>query len=291
MTRRTVIYEDKTTGNIYASPEFNGDRTEYEMFQMSGDCDADWSDIQKEFSDIKTLQDFREASGRAQKHYKPFIFYNNVTNTYTELGGEILPVVENAEVSEINSEYIINLSSNTVYKVEGTEENTGFKGNGYCVELCPYCMTEIFNIPADRISLCPHCGFEIVPCSACETRCGGGLCDSLKTSEPDSVSLTAAGQVTEPGVKPKDYICPVCGNEEHSADAKFCKICGEELPIGEDGSQPTEADIAKFERIRSHAGHKIEIVTYGGDLNVSVECLDCCTVLCSVDNPQIEYYL
>jgi hypothetical protein len=26
-----------------------------------------------------------------------------------------------------------------------------------------------------------------------------------------------------------NYICPVCENEEHSDDAKFCKICGKEI--------------------------------------------------------------
>jgi hypothetical protein len=35
-----------------------------------------------------------------------------------------------------------------------------------CYEICPHCMSEV-EIPADRKSLCPVCGREILPCSAC----------------------------------------------------------------------------------------------------------------------------
>ncbi len=33
-------------------------------------------------------------------------------------------------------------------------------------ELCPACETEVF-IVSDRISSCPNCGKDIIPCSMC----------------------------------------------------------------------------------------------------------------------------
>ena len=55
--------------------------------------------------------------------------------------------------------------------VEGTAEDTGFKGFDYCDEMCNHCMGETFNIPADRVSLCVHCGAELFPCAVCEDGC------------------------------------------------------------------------------------------------------------------------
>jgi len=54
--------------------------------------------------------------------------------------------------------------------------------------------------------------------------------------------------------------------------------------------KPTEnesTDMVKFEfdSLNEHVGHQTEIVTYGGDWNVAIECVDCCQVLYSVDNP------
>lgn len=42
----------------------------------------------------------------------------------------------------------------------------------------------------------------------------------------------------------------------------------------------------EFSRLKEHVGHQTEIVTYGGNRNVAIECIDCCEVLYSVDNPQ-----
>ena len=55
--------------------------------------------------------------------------------------------------------------------VEGTKEDTGFKGFGYTDEWCSNCENEVFNIPVDHTSLCPHCGVEIFPCNACTDKC------------------------------------------------------------------------------------------------------------------------
>ncbi|MDR0915896.1 MAG: hypothetical protein LBN02_01750 [Oscillospiraceae bacterium] len=58
--------------------------------------------------------------------------------------------------------------------VEGTTSDTGFKGTDFCDEYCPFCESEAFNIPTDRVSLCPNCGAELFPCSACDDRDRGG---------------------------------------------------------------------------------------------------------------------
>ncbi|MCL2392919.1 MAG: hypothetical protein FWC66_10015 [Oscillospiraceae bacterium] len=52
--------------------------------------------------------------------------------------------------------------------VEGTKEDTSFKGVGYVDEMCSHCMNETFNIPTNRVSLCAHCGEELFPCAGCE---------------------------------------------------------------------------------------------------------------------------
>jgi len=169
MTSITIIFKDKATGKIYASPEFNGDKMEFEMLKLDGKCDADWSDILKEFSGVKTIQEFKEATIRAQKHYAPFRIFNELTKEMTKLGSEMLPIYEITDVSDIESCYIVNLT-HTKYKVEGTIKSRKHKNGNYCLEMCGYCMTEVFNIPTIRISVCPRCGFEIRPCSVCETK-------------------------------------------------------------------------------------------------------------------------
>ena len=44
-----------------------------------------------------------------------------------------------------------------------------------------------------------------------------------------------------------------------------------------------------FEKLLSHAGHRIEIVTYGTldcPHNVSIECVDCNEVIVDMDSPE-----
>jgi hypothetical protein len=43
------------------------------------------------------------------------------------------------------------------------------------------------------------------------------------------------------------------------------------------------SDQQRYELLRRHVGHTIVCVTYGGEQNVTVECLDCCEVIESVD--------
>ena len=56
--------------------------------------------------------------------------------------------------------------------IEGTTEDTGFKGSDYCDEYCSHCEQITYNIPVDHVSLCAHCGAELFPCAACEQENG-----------------------------------------------------------------------------------------------------------------------
>jgi len=56
-------------------------------------------------------------------------------------------------------------------KTEGEKIDSGFKGEGFCDEMCNHCMSETYNIPTDRVSLCAHCGKELFPCSVCDESC------------------------------------------------------------------------------------------------------------------------
>ena len=122
---------------------------------------------------------------------------------------------------------------------------------------------------------------------------------------PDIISLEKPGRTAKcvgclrQPMKPKTedlddqdmILCPACGEGLLAADAgdyfgypKFCSDCGQKLNWTEDNNIEI---FSKFDLLRHHAGHKIEVVTYGGNQNVSIECLDCCEVLYSVDNPKI----
>ena len=57
-------------------------------------------------------------------------------------------------------------------KVEGAKDDTiAFKGIKFCDEYCPHCEGITFNIPADKVSLCAHCGAELFPCAVCDDGC------------------------------------------------------------------------------------------------------------------------
>ncbi len=38
----------------------------------------------------------------------------------------------------------------------------------------------------------------------------------------------------------------------------------------------------------NHISHKFECVTYGGDMNVSLECLDCSAVIIDFNRPDVD---
>ncbi len=42
--------------------------------------------------------------------------------------------------------------------------------------------------------------------------------------------------------------------------------------------------VANFKELKSHKGHKLEIVIYGDDENCALECIDCQEVLLDFNN-------
>lgn len=92
-------------------------------------------------------------------------------------------------------------------------------------------------------------------------------------------------EADEPVSQSRGYICPVCENENHPENARFCIICGNPLLQPQQKKEKLEARL-EFERLRSHFGHKIEVAVYGDDQNVAIECMDCYEVLYSVDKPR-----
>jgi len=47
-------------------------------------------------------------------------------------------------------------------KVQGTAEDTGFKGFGFCDAYCSACEKATYNMPIGRASLCVHCGAKLL---------------------------------------------------------------------------------------------------------------------------------
>ena len=68
MTRRTISFID-SAGQSFETPEFNGDKEELEKMGSADWCDKNWPEIESEFLNVKTLDDFRAASSRAQGFY------------------------------------------------------------------------------------------------------------------------------------------------------------------------------------------------------------------------------
>jgi len=68
MTRRRIVFTDQS-GKRYVTPEFNGDKEEFEQFGMGDKCTADWDEIMAMFSDISTLEEFKTVSDKAQSFY------------------------------------------------------------------------------------------------------------------------------------------------------------------------------------------------------------------------------
>lgn len=93
-------------------------------------------------------------------------------------------------------------------------------------------------------------------------------------------------ETDEPISQSWGYICPVCENGNHPANARFCIICGNPLLQYQQKKESLEANRFAFERLSSHFGHKIEVAVYGDNQNVAIECMDCHEVLYSIDKLQ-----
>jgi len=51
--------------------------------------------------------------------------------------------------------------------VIGSAKDGGFVGFHACDKMCMSCGGENYNIPVANVSLCVHCGVELLPCTAC----------------------------------------------------------------------------------------------------------------------------
>jgi len=69
MTRRKVLFRDVESGDCFLTPEFNGDKLEMSWTKSDDSCDKNWEDIFEEFKNVKTLEEFKKVSARAQEYY------------------------------------------------------------------------------------------------------------------------------------------------------------------------------------------------------------------------------
>lgn len=127
MTRRRVYFYDYKQNKLYSTPEFNGDKEEFVKFSKHEDsCDKNFDEILEEFEGVKTLEEFKNASNKAQSYYHSF------------LGDEILPIRETENITpndevymlnkdgeiylynpqELNREYLINVTGKGKFKYE-----------------------------------------------------------------------------------------------------------------------------------------------------------------------------
>ena len=72
MTRRRVVFTDPASGRRYVTPEFNGDKIEFEENHMGDACTATWDEIMVYFNAVSNLQQFKAANYLAQGHYISF---------------------------------------------------------------------------------------------------------------------------------------------------------------------------------------------------------------------------
>jgi len=72
MTRRRVIFTEPYSGKRYVTPEFNGDKEEFEQFGSKDSCTATWDEIMVYFNNVSNLQQFKAANYLAQGYYSSF---------------------------------------------------------------------------------------------------------------------------------------------------------------------------------------------------------------------------
>ena len=120
MTRRRVIFTD-SDGSYYTSPEFSGDKEEFEnkdkaLGKSFDGCNMNWSEIiSAYFNNVKTVADFKSANEKAQKEYISF------------LGDEILPIRkitwdEALAIAKTCQVYLISTKFNKVISCENIFE-------------------------------------------------------------------------------------------------------------------------------------------------------------------------
>ncbi len=97
MTRRRVYFYDQKQNKLYSTPEFNGDKEEFVEFRKAEDsCDKNFNEILREFEGVKTFEEFKKASNKAQSYYHSF------------LGDTVLPIEEKVNIEYNDEVYMIN---------------------------------------------------------------------------------------------------------------------------------------------------------------------------------------
>lgn len=96
MTRRRIVFIDKSTNKTYITSEFNGDKEEFWKFKAGDTCNMYWQTLlDVYFANVKTLEDFKIANEKAQKEY-----ISNITGT-----SSILPIEEVVDIKSYKSTY------------------------------------------------------------------------------------------------------------------------------------------------------------------------------------------
>jgi hypothetical protein len=97
MTRRIIVFVDN--GKAYQTPEFNGDKAEFEQFGSTDHCDKNWEEIEAEFLAVKTLDQFREASNKVQGYYHSSIAGQSIL-PIVSVSGEFTTGIQIREIKE-----------------------------------------------------------------------------------------------------------------------------------------------------------------------------------------------
>jgi len=90
MTRRRIVFKVPGMNQRYVTPEFNGDKTEFEQFKMGDTCTATWDEIMDMFDPVSSLDEFKAANEKAQRCYVSSIAPDQTPEPVIELVPEIL---------------------------------------------------------------------------------------------------------------------------------------------------------------------------------------------------------
>lgn len=93
MTRRRVCFIKKN-GVKYITPEFNGDKAEFEFFGMNDRCVKNWQEIEELFQSCKTFTDFIKANVEAQSYYQSVLGDGSIQTVYCVRKNQTMPTAD-----------------------------------------------------------------------------------------------------------------------------------------------------------------------------------------------------
>lgn len=93
MTRRIVCFVKKN-GVKYVTPEFNGDKAEFEFFGMGDRCIKNWNEIEEVFRNCKTFTDFVKANAMAQSYYQSKLEYGEIQTVRCIRKNQKMPITD-----------------------------------------------------------------------------------------------------------------------------------------------------------------------------------------------------